>query len=139
MHYTEDDFAAWYVAWKRLQLQERLLLVDRLRSNRAYGFRVRALNRVGVSRAASDETLPRVVTGASSKKHSPKPRSGTAEAAKLDEKTAKLEAPVKYLQYLRPARPFALATDAPVRVPAKRLLPVLQVGRDDVSHQDCLP
>ena len=137
--YTEDEFAAWYVAWTHLQLQEQPLWVERLRSNRAYGFRVRALNRVGVSCEASDETLPRVVTGSSSKKHSPKPRSGTAEAAKLDEKTAKLEAPVKYLQYLRPARPFALATDAPVRVPAGRLLPVLQVGRDDASHKDCLP
>ena len=128
--FSIDDYVKWVLALRtRVEPRREKQWIDKLASNRAYGFRVRSLNRVGVS-TASDETMPRLVTPNIDELHASVSREDKDGATKtpsiLDIATC-AETPVRSLQYLRPVRPFSLdAGDAPMRVPSAQLVPVVQ-------------
>lgn len=126
--YDIDEYIKWAFAVSSLKRREYSTVVDKLRPGRAYGFRVRTLNRIGVS-VASKETMPRLVTPPGQHKAIAGKRHEQWEfekTAKILDAKSRTEMPVKSLQYLRPARPFSLDSFTPVRVPTAQLMPVLQ-------------
>ena len=128
--FSIDDYVKWALAIRtRVEPHLESQWIDKLASDSAYGFRVRALNRVGVS-AASDETKLRLVTRKSDLRpdlriHEDK--DGAIRNPAVLDLATRAESPVRSLQYLRPVRPFSLEVgDGPVRIPSARLVSIAQ-------------